>query len=91
MPGVRTVLTERLDLRPADPDAELRWAAIAAATSVDPDAPVIAWVAEHNLPSRRVAERLGLRDRGLPAGPERPVAPARLRRPQLDDALLPPV
>jgi hypothetical protein len=25
---------------------------------------VIAWVAQHNIPSRRVAERLGLVDRG---------------------------
>jgi hypothetical protein len=31
-----------------------------AAASVDADAAFIAWVAEHNAPSRRVAERLGL-------------------------------
>jgi RimJ/RimL family protein N-acetyltransferase len=34
-------------------------------SSVDADAPFIAWAAEHNTPSWRVAERLGLVDRGL--------------------------
>jgi len=43
---------------------ELARAAIAAARHVDPEVPVIAWVAAHNVPSRRVAERLGLVDRG---------------------------
>lgn len=43
---------------------ELARAAQAAAAHVDPTVPVIAWVAAHNLPSRRVAERLGLTDRG---------------------------
>lgn len=44
---------------------ELAKAGQAAAADVDPTVPVIAWVATHNLPSRRVAERLGLVDRGL--------------------------
>lgn len=44
---------------------ELARAAYAAATSVDPDVPFIAWVASHNAPSRRVAERLGLTNYGL--------------------------
>ncbi len=43
---------------------ELAEAGRAAALPVDPDVPGIAWVAEHNTPSRRVAERLGLIDRG---------------------------
>lgn len=43
---------------------ELARAAQAAAANVDPTVPVIAWVAAHNLPSRRVAERLGLTDQG---------------------------
>lgn len=44
---------------------ELGRAALAAAHAADPDAAVIAWVLPENLPSRRVAERLGLRERGL--------------------------
>jgi RimJ/RimL family protein N-acetyltransferase len=44
---------------------ELGRAAMDAAAAVDSDAAFIAWVAEHNTPSRRVAERLGLVDRGL--------------------------
>ncbi len=43
---------------------ELARAAQAAAAHVDPTVPVIAWVAADNLPSRRVAERLGLTDQG---------------------------
>lgn len=43
---------------------ELAAAGRDAARAVDPDVPVIAWVLEHNLPSRRVAERIGLVDRG---------------------------
>ena len=39
---------------------ELGRAAMEAAASVDADAAFIAWVAEHNAPSRRVAERLWL-------------------------------
>ena len=44
---------------------ELASAALAAANATDDDVPFIAWVAPHNLPSRKVAERLGLVDRGL--------------------------
>ncbi|MDO8189019.1 GNAT family N-acetyltransferase [Conexibacter sp. JD483] len=43
---------------------ELARAGIAAARAADPDVPVIAWVVAHNEPSRRVAQRLGLTDRG---------------------------
>jgi RimJ/RimL family protein N-acetyltransferase len=43
---------------------ELARAAQAAAAHVDPTVPLIAWVAAHNIPSRRVAERLGLTDQG---------------------------
>jgi RimJ/RimL family protein N-acetyltransferase len=43
---------------------ELGRAAIAAAFDADPDVPLIAWVAEHNEPSRRVAKRLGLTNYG---------------------------
>lgn len=39
---------------------ELARAARDAAAAVDPGLPLVAWVVEHNLPSRRVAERLGL-------------------------------
>jgi RimJ/RimL family protein N-acetyltransferase len=49
--------------------SELSRAALAAAASVDPDVPVIAWVDEHNLPSRRVAERLGLSNCGAAVDP----------------------
>jgi len=44
---------------------ELGQAAMQAAAFVDADRPFIAWAAEHNTPSRRVAERIGLVDRGL--------------------------
>jgi RimJ/RimL family protein N-acetyltransferase len=44
---------------------ELALAALAAATAIDDQVPFIAWVAPHNVPSRRVAERLGLVERGL--------------------------
>jgi RimJ/RimL family protein N-acetyltransferase len=43
---------------------ELSRAAIDAAHTVDPSVPVIAWIAPHNLPSVRVAERLGLTQYG---------------------------
>jgi RimJ/RimL family protein N-acetyltransferase len=43
---------------------ELSRAALDAAAQVDDSVPVIAWVAEHNTPSRKVAERLGLIDYG---------------------------
>ncbi len=44
---------------------ELARAAYSAASSLDPDVPFIAWVGAHNLPSRMVAERLGLTNYGL--------------------------
>jgi len=44
--------------------AELGRAGIQAAQQADPEAAVIAWINETNLPSRRVAERLGLILRG---------------------------
>lgn len=44
---------------------ELGRAAIVAARAHDDSVACIAWVDEHNHPSRRVAERLGLTDRGL--------------------------
>jgi RimJ/RimL family protein N-acetyltransferase len=43
---------------------ELARAGIDAAGQIDPGVAVIAWVVEHNAPSRRVAERLGLIDQG---------------------------
>jgi RimJ/RimL family protein N-acetyltransferase len=43
---------------------ELGRAACAAATAVDSDVPVIAWIAERNAPSGKVAERLGLKSYG---------------------------
>lgn len=43
---------------------ELGRAALAAAAALDGGVPAIAWVAEHNTPSRRVAARLGLENRG---------------------------
>lgn len=43
---------------------ELAAAGIAAANKHDPDSAVIAWVLDHNLPSRRVAERVGLTNYG---------------------------
>jgi RimJ/RimL family protein N-acetyltransferase len=48
---------------------ELSRAAVAAALAVDPTVPIIAWVAPDNAPSRRVAERIGLIDRGLRVDP----------------------
>jgi RimJ/RimL family protein N-acetyltransferase len=48
---------------------ELGRAAHQAASEVDAGVPFIAWVAPHNAPSRRVAERLGLIDRGLRVDP----------------------
>jgi RimJ/RimL family protein N-acetyltransferase len=44
-------------------------AAQAAAAAVDATVPFIAWVAPHNAPSIRVAERLGLTNYGLHADP----------------------
>jgi RimJ/RimL family protein N-acetyltransferase len=40
---------------------ELGRTAQAAATAIDSEVPVIAWIAELNMPSRKVAERLGLK------------------------------
>jgi RimJ/RimL family protein N-acetyltransferase len=48
---------------------ELGRAAYAAASGLDASVPFIAWIAEHNLPSRRVAERLGLTNYGLAVDP----------------------
>ncbi|HTX12996.1 MAG TPA: GNAT family N-acetyltransferase [Solirubrobacteraceae bacterium] len=48
---------------------ELGRAAYAAASALDASVPFIAWIAEHNLPSRRVAERLGLTNYGLAVDP----------------------
>jgi RimJ/RimL family protein N-acetyltransferase len=48
---------------------ELGRAAYGAAQAVDADVPFIAWIAEHNLPSRKVAERLGLTNYGLRVDP----------------------
>lgn len=39
------------------------------ATGFDDSVPVIAWIAEYNTPSRRVAERLGLVNRGIAIDP----------------------
>ncbi len=48
---------------------ELAEAAYAAASSLDDGVAFIAWIAAHNAPSRRVAERLGLQNRGLGVDP----------------------
>ena len=48
---------------------ELGRAAYAAASSVDSTAPFIAWIAPHNTPSRKLAERLGLTNYGLRVDP----------------------
>lgn len=48
---------------------ELGRAAYTAASALHASVPFIAWIAEHNLPSRRVAERLGLTNYGLAADP----------------------
>jgi RimJ/RimL family protein N-acetyltransferase len=48
---------------------ELGRAAHTAATALDADVPFIAWIDESNLPSRRVAERLGLTNHGLAIDP----------------------
>ena len=44
---------------------EMARAGMVAARLVDADTAVIAWVADHNIPSRRVAERAGLVDQGV--------------------------
>lgn len=48
---------------------EMARAAIEAARTLDDDAPVVAWVHQHNAASRRAATRLGLVDRGLHVDP----------------------
>jgi RimJ/RimL family protein N-acetyltransferase len=48
---------------------ELARMAYTAASALDAGVPFIAWIAEHNLPSRRVAERLGLTNFGLAIDP----------------------
>lgn len=48
---------------------DLARAAYAAASALDPSVPFIAWIAPHNLPSQKVAERLGLTNRGLGIDP----------------------
>jgi RimJ/RimL family protein N-acetyltransferase len=48
---------------------ELGRAAYAAASALDAAVPFIAWVDEHNLPSRKVARRLGLTSYGLAVDP----------------------
>ena len=48
---------------------ELGRAAYAAASSVDSAVPFIAWIAPRNVPSQRVAERLGLTNYGLRVDP----------------------
>ena len=44
---------------------ELATAALSSAHENDDRTPVIAWIAEHNEPSRRVAERVGMHSHGL--------------------------
>jgi RimJ/RimL family protein N-acetyltransferase len=48
---------------------ELGHAALSAANAYDPDVAVIAWVPSHNEASQRVAERLGLTNRGAHVDP----------------------
>jgi RimJ/RimL family protein N-acetyltransferase len=48
---------------------ELGMAAREAAAMIDPSVACIAWVDEHNTASRRVAERIGLRNQGPRADP----------------------
>jgi RimJ/RimL family protein N-acetyltransferase len=48
---------------------ELGRAAYSVASAIDTKVPFIAWIDEHNLPSRRVAERLGLINYGLATDP----------------------
>lgn len=48
---------------------EVAQKALALASDLDDGVPVIAWIAEHNMPSRRVAEKLGLTNYGLAIDP----------------------
>ncbi|MDX6315179.1 MAG: hypothetical protein QOF44_4643 [Streptomyces sp.] len=43
---------------------EMSHAAVEAASAVDPEVPVFAWILDHNEASRRVAERLGFKNYG---------------------------
>jgi RimJ/RimL family protein N-acetyltransferase len=82
MARLNDVRTERLDLRRTDPATgpcaahqghgfatELGRAAQAAAGEIDGSVLFIAWIAPHNAPSIKVAERLGLTNHGLRADP----------------------
>jgi RimJ/RimL family protein N-acetyltransferase len=69
---------------------ELGGAAMGAAAFVDAEAPFVAWVAEHNTPSRRVAERLGLVDRGLRIDANDGAPRLAYADRDLDDELMPP-
>jgi hypothetical protein len=62
-----------------------------AAASVDADAAFIAWVAEHNAPFRRVAERLGLVDRGLRIDASDGIPRLAYADREIDDELMPPL
>lgn len=48
---------------------ELAAAALNAAEQKDPSLPVVAWIVDSHAASKRVAERIGLRDEGLSADP----------------------
>lgn len=48
---------------------ELATAAVRAARMSEPGRPIIAWIADSNDASKRVAERVGLRDEGLGTDP----------------------
>ena len=51
------------------PDGNFARSALEAARTIDAGVPFIAWIAEHNAPSRRVAERLGLINYGAATDP----------------------
>ncbi|HEX3834236.1 MAG TPA: GNAT family N-acetyltransferase [Solirubrobacteraceae bacterium] len=70
---------------------ELGQAAMQAAAFVDADAAFIAWAAEHNTPSRRVAERIGLVDRGLRIDASDGATRLAYADRELDDELMPPL
>ena len=70
---------------------ELGRAAMEAAAFVDAAVPFIAWAAEHNTPSRRVAERLGLVDRGLRIDASDGAPRLAYADRELDDELMPPL
>jgi RimJ/RimL family protein N-acetyltransferase len=70
---------------------ELGQAAMQASASVDADAAFIAFVAEHNTPSRRVAQRLGLIDRGVRIDASDGSPRIAYADRGLDDKLIPPL